>query len=126
MIFIFMSHKLIISEEEKQDITNQYENIDRKLLNFLIRRVDSKENYIGKQFKDFEPLKVTEYVFKDLPGYGFNSFNSKKEMERAIINMLYENDFIGEEIYDIKNVLDTDRQKIIKTIRKFLNFILQK
>jgi hypothetical protein len=121
-----MSHKLIISEEEKQDITNQYENIDRRLLNFLIRRVETKENYIGKQFKDFEPLKVTEYVFKDLPGYGFTSFNSKKEMERAIINMLYENDFIGEEIYDIKNVLDTDRQKVIKTIRKFLNFILEK
>ena len=40
--------------------------------------------------------------------------------------MLYENDFVGEEIYDIKNVLDTDRQKIIRTIRKFLNFILQK
>jgi hypothetical protein len=43
-------------------------------------------------------------------------------METAIVEMLYEND-ITDYIYDMDEQ-NPERQKFIKTIRKFLNFIL--
>jgi hypothetical protein len=118
-----MSTKILITEEEKNEISNSYDDIDRKLMTFLLRRAEKKERQIGD---DEYPLKVIEVSFIDLPGYGFNSFSNRKDMERNIINMLYENDIVGDEVYDFKNELDTNRQKIVKTIRAFLNFILPK
>jgi hypothetical protein len=38
---------------------------------------------------------------------------------------LWENNLVEEEVFDIKNEMDKDRQKIIQTIRKFLNFIIK-
>jgi hypothetical protein len=47
---------------------------------------------------------------------------SKKDMEKSIITMLYEND-IKDYIYDMDE-RNPERVKIVKTIRKFLNFML--
>jgi hypothetical protein len=47
---------------------------------------------------------------------------SKKDMEKSIITMLYEND-IKDYIYDMDE-RDPNRVKIVKTVRKFLNFML--
>jgi hypothetical protein len=118
--------RILISEEEKNEIKSQHDDIDTKLMNFLLRRIQINEKQINSMWKDDEPFNVTEYTFLELPGYGFNSFSSKKDMEKRIIDMLYENDRIGEEVYEFKNELDRNRQKIIKTIRSFLNFILPK
>jgi hypothetical protein len=44
-------------------------------------------------------------------------------MERKILNMLDENDIIDTHPYELDE-RDPERVKIIKTIRKFLNFVL--
>jgi hypothetical protein len=43
-------------------------------------------------------------------------------MENSIVNMLYEND-MTDYVYDMDEQ-DPERVKIIRTIRKFLNFML--
>ena len=117
-----MHKSFLITEEEKNEISNSHDDIDRNLMTFLLRRVEKKERQIGD---DEYPLKVTEVSFNGLPGYGFNSFSSRKDMERKIINMLEEEEVTNLGDYN-PSILDTDRQKIIKTIRQFLNFIMPK
>jgi hypothetical protein len=46
-------------------------------------------------------------------------------MERKIINMLEEEEVTNLGDYN-PSTLDTNRQKVIKTIRQFLNFIMPK
>jgi hypothetical protein len=107
---------------ENDDILSQHEDIDSKLFYFLMRRINKDERELGGEWKDLKPLKITEYSFDGLPGYGFSGYMSKKVMENSIITMLYENDII-DYVYDM-NEQNPERVKIIKTIRKFLNFIL--
>ncbi len=116
-----MKNQLVINENEKDDILSQHDNIDQKLFNFLIRRAKVKESVVVSNVGE-EPLKIIMVSFEGYPGYGLNSYWSKKTMETAIVEMLYEND-ITEYIYDMDEQ-NPERQKIIKTIRKFLNFIL--
>jgi hypothetical protein len=114
--------RIFLFESDKEDITNKHEEIDRKLMNFLLRRAEKKERQIGD---DEYPINVIEISFSDLPGYGFNSFSGRKDMERKIINMLEENEIADLGVYNT-NYLDKNRQRIIKTIRHFLNFIMPK
>jgi hypothetical protein len=116
-----MKNRLLI-EDDKNDILNQHEDIDHKLFNFLLRRIKIIERELGGNWEDTEPLKVKEYRFEGLPGYGFTGYMSKKDMEKSIITMLYEND-IKDYIYDMDE-RNPERVKIVKTIRKFLNFML--
>jgi hypothetical protein len=117
--------RIILSEEEKDNIKSQHDDIDKKLMNFLLRRNRINQRKFGNdEFYD-NILEITEYTFEGLPGYGFNSFASKKEMEKKLIDMLYENDIIDYWPYDLDQQ-DPKRVKTIKTIRKFLDFILQK
>ena len=117
-----MKNKLLVEDSEIKDILSQHEEIDPKIFNFLIRRIKIEEKDLGTDWFDLKPLKVTEYRFEGFPGYGFTSYDSKKIMEGKIIEMLYEND-ITDYIYEM-DVHDPERKKIIKTIRKFLNFVL--
>ena len=117
-----MLHNILITEEEKNEISNNHDDIDRKLMTFLLRRAEKKERQIGD---DEYPINVIEISFNGIPGYGFNSFSNRKDMERRIINMLEEEEVINLGEYNL-NVLDTNRQKTIKTIRQFLNFIIPK
>jgi hypothetical protein len=117
-----MKNRLLIEDGEKKDILSQHDDIDPKIFNFLMRRIKIIEREVGVGFGDIEQLKVNEYRFYGYPGYGFSSYDSKRLMESKIIEMLYEND-ITDYIYDM-NEQNPERQKIIKTIRKFLNFIL--
>lgn len=116
----------LITENEKQNISSQHDEIDRNLFNFLIRRIKVEEKKLNWasdfEYKD-ESLKVIEYTFDGYPGWGFNSFDSKKTMEKKIDRMLFENDII-DYIYDMDE-RNPERVKIVKTIRKFLNFILK-
>ena len=116
-----MKNRLLIEDGEKKDILSQHDNIDQKLFNFLIRRAKVKKSVVVSNVGE-EPLKIIMVSFEGHPGYGFNSYDSKRGMESKIIEMLYEND-ITDYIYDM-NEQNPERQKIIKTIRKFLNFIL--
>jgi hypothetical protein len=117
--------RIILSEEEKDNIKSQHDDIDKKLMNFFLRRYKVEGRKIDGGWEDVKPLIVTEYTFEGMPGYGFNSFASKKDMERKIISMLYENDIVENHPYDLDEQ-DPIRVKTIKTIRKFLDFILQK
>lgn len=114
--------KIIINENEKDQISSQHEEIDRSLFNFLLRRIKIEKRNLNSNWLDEEPLEVTEYKFEGYPGHGFNNYDSKKSMETKIIGMLYEND-ITDYIYDMDEQ-NPKRVKIVKTVRKFLNFIL--
>lgn len=113
--------RFLITEDEKTNISDQHSEIDRKLMNFLLRRVEKKERQIG--YGDEYAFTVIEISFSDLPGYGFNTFSSRKDMERKTLEMLEENDIVDLGGYN-PGVLDTDRQKLVKTVRAFLNFIM--
>jgi hypothetical protein len=108
--------KHILKEE------TQPEGIDKKLLNFLMRRIKVTERDLGGNWGDIKPLKVKEYKFEGYPGYGFTSYESKKNMERKIVEFLYEHD-ITDYLYQMDE-RDPKRITIIKTIRYFLNHIL--
>jgi hypothetical protein len=117
--------KIIINENEKDQISSQYEEIDLSLFNFLVRRIKVEKKDLGTDWLGDKPLRVTEYRFDGFPGYGFNSFSSKKDMEFKIVEMLIEEtEFVGDWFYGLQNVNNPERQKFIKTIRKFLNFVL--
>ena len=119
--------KLEITENEKNDISSHHEEIGNILFNFLIRRVRIEEKNLGTDWFDQKPLKVTEYRFEGFPGYGFNSFSSKKDMEYKIVEMLVEGtDMVGDWFFGPNNVNNPERQKFMKTVRNFLNFILTK
>jgi hypothetical protein len=111
-----------VTLNENEQISSQHEDIDSKLFYFLIRRLKVTERKLGDGWEGMEPLKVKEYKFDGFPGYGFNGYMSKKDMEKSIITMLYEND-IKDYIYDMDE-RDPNRVKIVKTVRKFLNFML--
>jgi hypothetical protein len=107
---------------ENEEISSQHEDIDSKLFYFLMRRLKVSERELGSNLGDYEPLKIKEYKFEGFPGYGFTDYVPKKRMETKIIEMLSEND-ITDYIYDMDEQ-NPKRVKIVKTVRKFLNFML--
>jgi hypothetical protein len=81
-----------------------------------------------------ETFVDTDKIYFDDP-YSLNDFSipenndplkvSKKDMEYKICEMLIEEtEFVGDWYYGPQNVNNPERQKFIKTIRKFLNFVL--
>jgi hypothetical protein len=119
------------NKSKQNEISSQHEEIDSRLFNFLMRRIKKETRNIHQgfgtnyEFEDFEPLNVTEYTFEGFPRFGFNTFNNKKQIERKIIEMLVEEtDLVGDWFFGPENVNNPERQKFIRTIRKFLNFIL--
>jgi len=115
---------VILNENKKN------EEIDFPIFNFLIRRTIKTTRDINQNFRlgdpdvEIPPSAVTEYRFEGLPGFGFNSFyGSKKNIENNIFRMLVEGDVIDFWPYDLDE-RDPKRVKIVKTIRKFINFIL--
>lgn len=112
----------------KQILHEQTQEIDTKILNFLKRRIRIEKRTIGSNWEELDPIEVTDYIFEGLPGYGFNHFMSKKEMTRRILNMLYEEtDLVDEDFYSTPmNVRDPKVEKIMRTVRLFLNEILKK
>lgn len=119
--------KIVITENEKNQISSKHEEFDSDILFFLMRRVQINERNLGWTGLDSDPsntLKVTEYTFEGFPGYGFNSFKTKKDMTNSILNLLVEEtDLISDDWFDLPSQ-NPQKQKVIKTIRKFLNNIL--
>lgn len=102
----------------KRILKEEVEEFDKTILNFLKRRVKVEKKQL---FDDDYPLSVTTVGFKvGEDYYGFNSFMSKKEQVRKILEMLHENEVIDLGEYN-PNILDTDRQKVIRTVRYFIN-----
>lgn len=98
------------------------EGVDLKILQFLVRHINVEEKTLSDD-PEFV-LKVKSYKFNGLPGYSYNSFNTKKQIEYRIYEMLYENNITNIELTnERKKDYDKEQQRLIKTIRVFLKYI---
>ena len=109
--------KILINEEEKNSILSNYENIDIKLLHFLLKTYRTKTT-------NFDAFNVTEVWFDGYPGYGFNTMRNKKEIINKVMEFIYENDIVdyGDSFYENLKGVNEKRQILVRTIKKFINF----
>ena len=95
-------------------LKEETEEIDQKVMNFLLRRYEINEINID------DNIKFKELYFKVGDDYyGVSMWDSKKRQIRKILNMLEENNVI-EQINNFANKNDPYRQKVVRTIKKFL------
>lgn len=118
-----MRHRL---KENTRESNSSNEEFDSSILNFLLRRVTVTERKIGGNWGDFEPLTTIEYTFNGFPGYGFTSYQSRSYWTRKILELLEDVEIIPEDWSGNPKVEDSERQKIIRTVRKFIKIILTK
>jgi hypothetical protein len=118
--------KIRLTENERESISSQHEEFDSRILNFLMRRIKIEERNLGGNWGDIEPLKVTEYTFEGFPGHGFTSYQARSYWTRKILELLEEAEIIPEDWHGDPRVKESERQKIIKTVRKFIKTILTK
>ena len=122
--------RIFLTEEEKDDLSKKHEDIDRKLMNFLLRRYNVEKRtlprtpFFDPDDDDLPPISWTEVNFVDFPGYGISSYMSRKDMEWRLLNMLEEAEKLNTDDFRGNRGFDADRQKKMKTIRTFLNFVL--
>jgi hypothetical protein len=92
-------------------------SIDKSIFNFLRRHSNIDE----KSFGDDDSFKVKTISFNfDGDWYNFSSFMSKKEIKNKILRMLEDNDIIRMGEFNPR-VLETDRQKVVRTIKHFID-----
>ena len=124
--------RIFLTEEEKGDLSKKHEDIDRKLMNFLLRRHKVEEKTLPRSTffdpddDDLPPLSWKEVHFVDFPGYSLSSYMSRKDMEWRLLNMLEDAEKLNTDDFRGNKGFDADRQKKMKTIRAFLNFIMPK
>ena len=124
--------RIILSEDEKNNLSNQHEEIDRMIMNFLLRRYTVEEKTLPRSTffdpddDDLPPLSWKEVHFVDFPGYSLSSYMSRKDMEWRLLNMLEDAEKLNTDDFRGNKGFDVDRQKKMKTIRAFLNFIMTK
>ena len=99
----------------KYILKEETEEIDQKVMNFLVRRHKVNEVNIDDR------IKFKEVYFKVDDDYyvGISMFDNKKKQIRTILNMLVNNNVI-EPVDNFSNENDPYRQKIVRTIKKFL------
>ena len=98
----------------KHILKEETEEIDQNVYNFLRRRYEINELNLD------DNIKFKEIYFKVGDDYyGLSMWDSKKRQIRKILNMLEENNVI-EPINNFANENDPYRQKIVRTIKKFL------
>jgi hypothetical protein len=102
----------------KSVIKEETEEIDQNVMNFLLRRHKINEINIDDR------IKFKEVYFKVGDDYyGISLWDSRKRQIRKILNMLEENNVI-EPINNFANENDPYRQKVVRTIKKFLSEIM--
>ena len=95
-------------------LKEESEEIDQKVYNFLRRRYEINKINID------DNIKFKELYFKvGDEYYNVSMWDNKKRQVRLILNMLVENNVI-EPINNFSNENDPYRQKIVRTIKKFL------
>jgi hypothetical protein len=99
----------------KNILKEESEEIDQRVYNFLRRRYEVNEINID------DNIKFKEIYFKLDDDYylGISLFDNKKKQIRTILNMLVNNNVI-EPVDNFSNENDPYRQKIVRTIKKFL------
>ena len=113
-----------VRENTNDSDSSQNEEFDSRILNFLMRRINVEKRKLGGDFGDFEPLTTIEYTFNGFPGYGFNSYQARSYWTRQILDLLEEGGIIPENWSGDLGEKDPERQKIIRTVRKFIKTIL--
>ena len=99
-------------------LKEETEEIDQKVMNFLMRRYEVKEINIDDQ------IRFKQVFFKvDDEFYNIGTFDNKKRQIRLILNMLEDNN-VTEPIYNFSNENNPYRQKVIRTIKKFLSNVM--
>jgi hypothetical protein len=99
-------------------LKEETEDIDKNVMNFLIRRYEVKEINIDDQ------IRFKKVYFKvDDDYYNIGTFDNKKRQIRLILNMLEENNVI-EPVDNFSNENDPYRQKIVRTIKRFLEQVM--
>jgi hypothetical protein len=120
--------RIFLTEEEKDDLSKKHEEIDRKLMNFLLRRYTVEEKTLPRGIwndeDDLPPLSWKEVHFVDFPRSSLSSYMSRKDMEWRLLNMLEDAEKLNVDDFRGNRGFDADRQKKMKTIRAFLNFVL--
>jgi len=120
--------RIILTEEEKDELSKKHEEIDRTLMNFLLRRYTIEEKTLPRGIwsdeDDLPPLSWREVHFVDFPRHRLSSYMSRKDMEWMILNMLEFAEKLNTDDFKGNKGFDPDRQKKMKTIRKFLNLVL--
>jgi hypothetical protein len=98
----------------KHILKEETEEIDRNVMNFLLRRYEINEVNIDDsiRFKEIYFKVGDEY-------YGISMWDDKKRQIKKILDMLQENNVI-EPVNNYSNQNDPYRQKVIRTIKKFL------
>jgi hypothetical protein len=98
----------------KYILKEETEEIDQNVMNFLLRRYEINNINID------DDIKYKEIYFKvDDDYYGISTWDDKKRQIRKILDMLQENNVI-EPINNYSNQNDPYRQKVVRTIKKFL------
>ena len=98
----------------KHILKEETEEIDQNVMNFLLRRYEINEVNID------DNIKYKEIYFKvGDEYYGVSMWDNKKRQVRVILNMLKENNVI-DPVNNFENENDPYRQKIVRTIKKFL------
>jgi hypothetical protein len=98
-------------------LKEETEEIDQKVMNFLLRRYHKKEI-------DLDTFKFkTIYFNVDGDYYSISDFDSKKRQVRVILNMLEENNVI-KPVDNFSNENDPYRQKVVRTIKRFLDEVM--
>jgi hypothetical protein len=98
----------------KHILKEETEELDLRVWTFLTRRYEVNELNLG------DNLKFKEIYFKvGDEYYGVSMWDDKKRQIRKILDMLQENNVI-EPVNNYSNQNDPYRQKVIRTIKKFL------
>ena len=99
-------------------LKEETEDIDKNVMNFLMRRYEIKE------FNNHDQVRFKKVYFKvDDDYYGIGTFDNKKRQVRLILNMLEDNN-VTEPIDNFSNENNPYRQKVIRTIKKFLSHVM--
>lgn len=119
----------------REILKEETDMLDKSILNFLRRRGESKVQKFGDDFEVQTVSFFIPYRNQELENpnqetekgewYNLTSFMSKKDMTYRIFNMLEESQTISLGEYNPR-VLNTDRQKVIKTIRFYIDTIFKK
>jgi hypothetical protein len=98
----------------KHILKEETEELDLRVWTFLTRRYEVNELNLG------DNLKFKEIYFKVGDDYyGISMWDDKKRQIKKILDMLQENNVI-EPVNNYSNENDPYRQKIVRTIKKFL------
>jgi tRNA uridine 5-carbamoylmethylation protein Kti12 len=102
-------------------LKEETEEIDQKVMNFLMRRYEVEKKDIG--WED-HPIIIKTINFNiNNERFGISNFQNKITQVQQIFDMLIDSNVI-EPIELYGKSLDPYRQKVIRTIKKFLSHVM--